>query len=215
MTSNATLNNVELAVGPFRSRQGSALVIALIVLFTLTAIGIFALSTSTYDIKITGVDRELKEAFYTGDSGAGMGVHLTRMILHRAPSSVSDLDNPWNNAHVVDTGLFSGTSPEVYTDGRNADTPKSSPPDIRSQGDGSNLGLAAGADLRVDIDRLTAAPLAGGGIEFAAGYEGIGRGTAGSVGIVFVMNSSGRSNSTGAEAQIEAGYRHVVGLPGG
>lgn len=215
MTSGLAMERVNSVMAGVRSQQGSALVIALIALLTLTAIGIFAVSTSTLEMKISGVDRELKEAFYTGDSGAGMGIHLARMILHRSPSSVSDLDAPWNNANVVDTGLFGGTSPEVYTDGRNADTPNSDPPDIRSQGDGSNLGLADGVDLRVDIDRLAAYQMAGGGIEFATGHEGLGRGTAGSVGIIFILNSLGTSKSTSAKAQIESGYLHVVGMPGG
>jgi len=205
----------EIITAHQQSSRGSALIVTILVLLLLTVIGIFAVSTSTVEMRISGIDREWREAFYTGDSGGSVGMHVVREILHEVPSSVADLDPPWDNASVINADLFSGTSPELYTDGRNPDTPESEPPDVKSQGDSANLGLSADTQLRVDIDRLNACQLAGGGTEFAAAYEGLGKGVAGAVGIVFVMDSVGRSSSAHAQAEIETGYLHVVGVPGG
>jgi len=205
----------ESTAAHLHASRGSALILSMLVLLLLTVIGIFAVSTSTMETRISGIDREFREAFYTGDSGGSMGINVVREILHEVPSSVADLDPPWDNASVIDSSLFSGTSPELYSDGRNPDTPESEPPDIQSQGDSNNLGLSSATQLRVDVDRLNACQLAGGGTEFAAAYEGMGKGVAGAVGIVFVMDSLGRSSSAHAQAEIETGYLHVVGVPGG
>ena len=201
--------------GP-HSQEGAALVIAVLILLILTVIGVYAVTTSIFETKISGFERAFKVAFYTADSGEPIGVELTKAIIHYVPSAVGDLPAPWNNASLIDDAdLFvSGGALEIFTNIRNADTPASNP-DINSQGDGNNLGLSNDVQLRVDIDRINAYQITGGAQQFASGYEGIGSGGGGSVGINFAIDSLGQYPLMGSESRIEAGYLHVVGVAGG
>jgi len=51
------------------SQEGAALIIAVLILLILTVIGIFAVTTSTMDTKITGYHKWHVEAFYAADAG--------------------------------------------------------------------------------------------------------------------------------------------------
>jgi Na+-transporting methylmalonyl-CoA/oxaloacetate decarboxylase gamma subunit len=195
--------------------QGAALVIAVLILLILTVIGIYAVTTATLETKISGSEREFKEAFYTADSGEPMAIDLIKAIIHDVPSGLGDLPAPWSNAGVIDDDLFGDSVQEIFTDVRNPDTPESSPSDINSKGIGNNLGLPDRVHLRVDIDRLASYQMSGGATEFGSGYEGIGQGGGGEIGIIYAIDSLGRYTYTNAESAIEAGYRHVVGMPGG
>jgi hypothetical protein len=182
-------------------------------------IGIYAVSTSTFETKISGFEREFKEAFYTADSGNPMGIVLIKTIIQELPETVDQLPYPWKDSGVIDPCLFSTISPcsanpEIFSDGRDADQPGDAP-DIDSAQDGTTprLGLPNAVQLKVDIDRLSAYQMSGGAQQFAAGYEGIGSGGGGSIGIIYATDSLGRY--LGAESGIEGGYRHVVGVPGG
>ena len=212
---NALINNIRSYT--FHSQKGAALVIAVLILLILTVIGIYAVSTSTFETKIAGFEREFKEAFYTADSGEPIGIALTKAIIHHVPSAVGDLPTPWNNASLIDDDdLFDAAGAlEIFTDGKNSDTPNSDPPDIKSDVAGNNLGLPNDVLLRVDIDRLSSYQMPGGATEYGSGYEGIGQGGGGEVAILYAIDSIGRYTFTNAESGIEAGYRHVVGMPGG
>jgi len=206
------------------AQHGAALVIAILILLVLTVIGIYAVSTSIFETKISGFEREFKEAFYTADSGNPTGIVLIKTIIKELPATLSELPEPWNDSDVIDECLFSNTGdcadpkyPEIFTDGRDTDEPGVDP-DIDSAEDGitlpdGNLGLPSRVQLKVDIDRLKAYQMSGGAQQFAAGYEGIGGGGGGSIGIIYATDSLGRYS--GAESGIEGGYLHVVGVPGG
>jgi hypothetical protein len=221
MTMNALRKNIRIFGS--HAQHGAALVIAILILLVLTVIGIYAVSTSIFETKISGFEREFKEAFYTADSGNPMGIVLIKTIIQDLPETLSDLPDPWKDPGVIDTNLFSGTDPEIFTDNRAPDNldpsdPTNYGPDIDSQQDGTtppdgNLGLPSRVQLKVDIDRLKAYQMSGGAQQFAAGYEGIGGGGGGSIGIIYATDSLGRYS--GAESGIEGGYLHVVGVPGG
>jgi Na+-transporting methylmalonyl-CoA/oxaloacetate decarboxylase gamma subunit len=198
------------------AQDGAALVIAILILLVLTVIGIYAVSTSTFETKISGFEREFKEAFYTADSGRPIGIALTKAIIHYVPNNLNDLPNPWRDPGVIDTDLFSGTDPEIFTDIRDADKPRIAP-DIDSQQDGTTprLGFPNSVQLEVDIDRLSSYQMPGGATEYGSGYEGIGQGGGGEVAIIYSIDSVGSNTYTNAESGIETGYRHVVGMPGG
>jgi Tfp pilus assembly protein PilX len=51
------------------SQQGAALVIAVLILLILTVIGVYAVTTSTLETKITGFHKWHVEAFYAADAG--------------------------------------------------------------------------------------------------------------------------------------------------
>ena len=55
--------------GIIRDQSGAALVIALLMMVTLTLIGLGSLLTSTFEIKVSGNKRGSTDAFYAADSG--------------------------------------------------------------------------------------------------------------------------------------------------
>ena len=70
-----------------------------------------------------------------------------------------------------------------------------------------------GFDVNVDVKRGKPETLAGGGVEFASGAEGIGPG-AGGVAIFYDMDSSGEGPNS-SFSNVGAVYRKVLGVPGG
>jgi hypothetical protein len=186
-------------------QQGTALIMSILILLVLSVIGVYAVSTTTVESKISGVERGLQEAFYTADSGEPIGVMLTRTILLADTQTISALGAPWNAA-ISDASFLS----EIY----NNVTTRTWDEDINSTGDGNNLGLPAYVQLRIDIDRLEAHHVAGSGVEFAAGYEGIGVGGGGDVGILYGVDSRGIYSMRGAASELHVGYLHVPGIVG-
>lgn len=194
------------------SQRGTAIIMALLILLVLSVIGVFAVSTSTVETKITGVERGYQEAFYTADSGEPVGVQVLKLILQTDPQTVNDLGAIWSS--VVNADLLNMDG-EIFTDSRNSDAPQTGTADIDSKGDGNNLGLPSYVQLLIDIDRLKSHHLPGGGIEFAAGYEGIGLGGGGDVAILYAVDSVGIYSMRGAQSRVYVGYRHVPGVAGG
>ena len=199
--------------GP-HSQEGAVLVIAVLILLILTVVGIYAVTTSTIETKITGFEREFKEAFFTADSGEPIGIDVIKKIIQHVPTAVGGLPAPWDDSGVIDDDLFTGSDPEIFTDERDTDDDPYNAPDINSQGDSDNLGFPDRVRLRVDIDRLASYQMSGGAMEFGAGYEGIGQGGGGDIAILYELDSIGRYTSN-AESAIEAGYRYVISMPGG
>lgn len=202
------------------AEHGAALVIAVLILLVLTVIGIYAITTTTFETKIAGFEREFKTAFYTADSGEPIGINVIKAVIHYVPSTRNDLPLPWRTTGYIDIDLFANGVEEIFTDGRNSD-------EVRDDGGtpgapdmvftGLQIGFPTGTPtkLRADIDRLASYPLSGGGTEYGSGYEGIGQGGGGDVAILYEIDSVGNYTYTNAESEIEAGYRHVVGMPAG
>lgn len=202
------MNHIRKRIGFFHtySQQGTAMIMSILILLVLSVIGVYAVSTSTVESKISGVERGLQEAFYTADSGEPIGVTLTKTILQDDTETVSTLGQPWS-AVIGDGDNF---LTEVYKNASNRNWDE----DIDSKDDGNNLGLPSYVQLLIDIDRLEAHHMAGGGVEFAAGYEGVGLGGGGNVGILYSVDSRGIYSMRGAESELHAGYLHVPGIVG-
>lgn len=82
-----------------QSQEGAALIIAVLILLVLTVIGIYAVTTSTLDTKITGFHKWHVEAFYAADAG----LYYTLAT------------NPYGNVDYVDpTWSFSNTQPPIF-----------------------------------------------------------------------------------------------------
>jgi type II secretory pathway component PulK len=201
-------------------QQGTAIIMALLILLVLSVIGVYAVSTSTVETKISGVEQGFQEAFYTADSGEPIGVYITKRILHEDPQTVSALGAPWSNvtslgSTVVNSDLL-GTGGRLFTNsGRTLTEPQSGTASINSAGQSTALGLPDYVLLLVDIDRLQSQHLPGGGVEFASGYESIGQGGGGDVGVLISVDSLGRYGLRGAESRVNIGYLYVPGLAGG
>lgn len=193
------------------SQRGTAIIMAILILLVLSVIGVYAVSTSTVETKITGMERGFQEAFYTADSGEPIGVYITKFIIHNNYQQASDLSHPWSD--VTQNSTFT----ELYSATRNAATLYDSTPDINinSAGHSTDLGLPSYVQLVIDIDRLQSQHLPGGGVEFASGYESIGQGGGGDVGVLYEVDSVGKYGLRGAESRVNVGYLYVPGLAGG
>jgi hypothetical protein len=198
-------------INGLQSQQGAALVMAIMILLILTVLGIYAVTTSTLETKITGYERSYKVAFYTADCGEPVGVNIIKAIIYNVPT-VGNLSAlaPWDS--IIQGNLIS--SNEIFQNVRDNDSAIDTPDVIAS---GSSLGLPEGGnvELRMDIDRLGAYQMTGGATQFASGYEGIGSGGGGSIAVTYAIDSIGRYTLMGSQSRIDAGYRYVVGVPGG
>ena len=85
-----------------RDKDGSALVMALMILVILTLIGIAATNTSTIEIQIAGNEKTYKEAFYKADAGVSFVV-ATYPLLSSSSISV-DINNDGNDDFEVKMG---------------------------------------------------------------------------------------------------------------
>ncbi|RLB04961.1 MAG: hypothetical protein DRG83_03630 [Deltaproteobacteria bacterium] len=63
-------------------QKGAALIVSVLVLLVLTVIGIYAVTTSTLETKISGSFREYQTAFFAADSGTEYGRRVIEIILH-------------------------------------------------------------------------------------------------------------------------------------
>lgn len=83
-----------------QSEQGSALVIALIVLAILSVLGFAALDVADLNIFMAANDRDTKEAFFHADSGVNVGRELIKFRLDEGNSSVLENNaQAWVNSY--------------------------------------------------------------------------------------------------------------------
>ena len=178
-----------------KNQEGSALIIALLVLVLLTIMGMAATRTSENEIRKARNQLFLRVAFNHADSG-----------VYATPKLISDCVDNDVEPGLSGTGVsYLGTSGTFYRevmgfDGWDTDK------DVRF-----TLG---GFNVDVDVNRTSTGYLAGGGVEFASGAEGVGAGSAGGVAIFYDMDSVGDGPST-SESNIGGVYRKVVGVAGG
>jgi hypothetical protein len=199
--------NIKMFFHPLQSEQGSVIIVALLVLFTLTLLGISATTTSTVELQIAANDQLHTIAFYNTECG----IFATPKLISNAIDILSeppvDTDDgsiapgieylPNDGSYVADTFFRQVIGYDAY-DGGTSDITFDS----------------GGIPVEVDVERLGQQNIVGGGAEFASGSQGIGAGSTGGVAIFFGMDAAGTGPRNSA-ANIRAEYRKVVGVPGG
>jgi hypothetical protein len=192
------------------NQRGSALVVTILILAILTLIGISVTNTTRIETIIAGNEKFHKIAFYNADTG----VHVTPKLI----------------SYCVDNGeAQQGLTNINYLDDNGDPDATINTLDIffyELMGFDALLGRPAhdavcdtsffqdGHEVEVDIDRSGQQSLAGGGVEFASGAEGIGVGSAGGVALLYTLDSYGDGPAT-AESEIVGVYRKVVAVAGG
>jgi len=177
-----------------RNERGMILVVVMLLMILVTALGIMIVSSTSDNITVTGNRRLKNDNLYSGESGidvAGPFIEDTsfeRSILSKYSNFTFSSDVLQEVlAQVIDqddTGDNAGSSPDVSF-------------------------TINGKTVNADIDYLYATTASGGAIEYASGYEGVGKslGQAGAE-IFYRVNivSSGAAGSTG---KLGAIYKHV------
>jgi len=165
-----------------RNNNGYILITCLLMLLILTVIGLAALGTSTIENLISGNMRlhETNLAKADGCSEISLKV-VERAVRNDDTRGFADMVTDPNLSFELRTGIF--------------DPDQGSPADADVTCD-SNSG--DGPTALVDIDEMMTGFLPGSAIEFASGYEGIGKGAGSGYATYYRINSSGSGlmNST-------------------
>ena len=192
---------MKLLINHAKNEDGSVLVVALLILVFLTIIGISATTTTNIEIQIAGNEKFHKIAFYHADSG----VYTTPKLISACIDSGAEIN------------IGSGTTePDIeYTTGSSSTLfyRQVMYPDEYDDDEDIQFTLG-GNNIQVDVKHSGSKNLAGGGVEFAAGAEGIGAGSGGGVAIYYKMDSFG-DGPANSKSIVSAVYRKVVGVPGG
>ena len=188
-----------------RSEEGIALVTTLVILLIMTVLGVGAVAVTALENRIAGFQRTGESATSAAESCVGTSVNIIQQTL--ASSNLA-----------VPAAFVSATGP-ILTAAEVAATPSLSL-EI-SGGADNNTDLvtgtgAAGPDYSLqingytvlgDIDRLYIMGKAGSGMQFAAGYEGTGSGTAGGgADIAYRIDCQATLPTVGAESRVMAIY---------
>jgi len=182
--------------------RGVVLIFALVLMMVLTIIGSSATLTSQIDLKLSGNTKVIRTSFYVADGGIMMSPKaISWIITDRAlpdlaatPLLTYDTDN-----------LLDKIMGYIDDDDPGTDTTDI----VMNQG---TLGSMA-----VDLTRVATRYLSGGGVEFAAGTEGVGVSGAASAAIIYKLDSWGTVGTAPktTSSNIVAQYRKVAGVSGG
>ncbi|MBI5665860.1 MAG: pilus assembly PilX N-terminal domain-containing protein [Nitrospirae bacterium] len=175
-----------------RDNDGYILVTALLMLLVLTVIGLAAISTSTLENLLSGNFR-LRESNLAISDGCS---ELSLIAIDRA----------------VRNGSFRGFS-NIVTDSNLFEELRagSFDPDLMSAAEADitcNDGQGGITTSVVDIDVMYPKWIGGSAIEFASGYEGLGKGGGSSYATYFRVNSAG-TGSLNSESTVGAIFRYV------
>lgn len=194
-------NRQQEKISGIKNENGSAIIIALVVLLAVTIMAIATSNNSITELLISGNDVVKKISFFNADAG----VFAVPKVISR---SVNDRETPFALSPpftFLDPGVSDTTAGSItffrelagfedYDDTQ----------DIAFQNDDINT-------TEIDVERLGSFTLVGGGAEFGSGAEGQGTSLKG---LRFNMLSTGTGQKN-AETIIESRYLKVLGTAGG
>lgn len=184
------------------NERGVALVFALVLMLVVTIIGSSATMTSQVDLKISGNTKVIRTSFYVAEGGIQLAPKVIgRIIADRALPTLSDTP-----LLTYDTdNLLDKIMGYIEDDDPGTDTTDI----VMNQG--------TQGDLSLDLRRTRTEYLSGGGVEFAAGTEGVGVSGASNAAVHYNLLSTGTVGTAPRTtvAQIASQYRKVVGVAGG
>lgn len=158
-----------------RDEQGFILVLAMFMLVLCSIIGVAAMMTSTTEVDIAGNERIHKQTLYQAEAGYMVGAEAIRnkggMGVWEDNEPLAVLDE--NSSITVKDGDFllekredSPAGSGVWNKKKQDDRVEQSP-DIEVR-------IRDRFNIDVDVDKIAVQHIAGGGVEFASGSEGMG-----------------------------------------
>ena len=184
------------------NERGVVLIFALVLMLVVTIIGTSATMTSQVDLKISGNTKVIRTSFYIADGGIMLSPKvISRIITDRALPAASDTPLlTYDGANLLEKimGYIEDDDPDTDT---------------------TDISMNQGTlgNIAIDVSRLETQYLSGGGVEFAAGTEGVGVGGSASAAIIYNLASRGTVGTSPktTESDISARYRKVAGVAGG
>ena len=189
---------------PIDNQNGSAMVIALIIMALLTIIGHLATRSTRLELQTATNDLRHKQAFYTADGITEMAAELLEQnvacstgftTLQRGGLIEVMVDDFWKN-NLVANRLPS----DAVRDVRIPLLPPNGPDDTQPHTNivyGGSTGFGTGSALQI-----------------AAGYEGKGKSIAGGGAIMVFEQSVQHRGNFNSEACVQTQWRHVIGEEG-
>jgi Tfp pilus assembly protein PilX len=183
--------------------RGVILVFALVLMLVLTIMGAAMSMTSQVDLTVSGNTKMIREAFYIAEGGIELSPKVLAMIIAKRSLPDTTAETPLLAYDTVN--LLAKIMGYIQTD-----DPNNNPPDVV-------MSHGLGGSVAVDFRRVRTLYLSGGGVEFAAGSEGVGVSGASSAAILYEFDSTGTAGKSRAltNSEVIARYRKVAGVGGG
>lgn len=169
------------------NEDGMILLTVLMLMFIATLLGVISINSSTIEVQISGNEKRVSTSFAAAEAGIDLAIPIIEQSLafgslYPASFTVPDREGV-DRAVVMDTDnnqLYKEISDPNYS----YDDDTTEDPDIYIED------LGVGVEVMIDIDRLYSEVIAGGALEFAMGYEGVGAGAAGGGVVVYYRITS-------------------------
>ena len=181
------------------NENGSVLLISVVILMLLTVLGIFATTTSTIEVQIAGNDKWHKMAFYAADGGTEAGIALLEENIFSAGFNDDDGSGNFIN------GDISGSSLNFYM----LDEPSDPNPSDSNRVAFMPVGYGNQPHTNLLIGGNTSLST-GSAMQMAAGYEGSGKGAAGSGAQITYDIYSQRIGQDNSESTVKMQWRHIM-----
>ena len=188
-----------------RGEEGIALITTLVVLLIMTVLGVGAVAVTALENRIAGFQRTGESATSAAESCVGTSVNIIQQTL-----ATNTLTVP--AAYVSATGPVLNTAEVAVNPTLSMEIAGSSDNDtdvvtgVGAAGPDYSLQIN-GYTVLGDIDRLYLMPKSGAGMQFAAGYEGAGSGTAGGgADVVYRIDCRATLTAVGTESRVVAIY---------
>lgn len=159
-----------------KNEEGMILAMVLMLMVVIAVLGAMAINTSSIDVLIFGHQKRATESFEVAQAGVDVSIPIIENTL--IDGNVPDFSS------LPAIVLHSDVGDEVLGTAVSNDTINNNP-DV-------TITMAGGAVAKADIDRLYTQAVAGGSLEFAGGYEGVGASAAGGgTSILYRIRSEG------------------------
>lgn len=180
------------------NEQGFVLITAIMMLVVLMVIGIAATNTTTIELQISGNDKSAQMAFYGADAGNELSKELIEQAIDaRGWQNEANSDKYLGIVNISNKDFWLN---DVLDPDPVVDSPTSANRDVELPFDRGTTRLRVGG-----VGELAA----GGAIQMAAGYEGVGKGAAGGGSWVLYNVRSRHEGVNNSQQQIRGQWRHV------
>ncbi len=175
-----------------KDNNGYILVTVLLLLLVLTVIGMSAIGTSNVENMLSGNIRLRERNLSRADAGTEISTAvIERTVREQDIQGFANIINP----------TFAATNPDYLPTELRSSPFDSDTQDVAFTVDAQTVG--------VDIDKMYTKWIGGTAIEFASGYEGLGKSGGSGFYAFYRINSTSTNILVSAEAQVGAIYRYV------
>ena len=171
----------QLLLQRLKRREGTALVISLLLLTSIYLIGVYAVFTSTVETRIAGNERLLEAAFYAADGGSDYGRNMIELVMSdHSPDFPGGSDPQPGEDEFIDEILgFADSDPDPWVR-----------PSIGN------------CEMTIPVGRIKAESLAGGSAEFGASEE--------TTKAVYYLIGSTATGVGESQSRVQTTYRRII-----